>query len=320
MLNPLLLHTVIYIICFILVWMGAGLVVSTISKLAKSWKISPFIVSFFLLGSLTSLPEVTIGSLAVLGDDPTIFVGNLLGGVIIIFLAIIPLLGIVGNGVKMPRQISQPQMLLTLLVVVAPALLTADQIINQWEAVLLLLLYGTLFVFFAVKQSLFAKVQSTLTRHASRNIWLLLKVAIGVVLLVGASQQIINSTLFFAEAFTISPFFISLIVVSLGTNIPELSLIVRAVLSGKKDIALADYLGSATANTLLFAIFTLWHGKTIILPNHFLQRFAFLGTGLVLFFFFAKSKDTLSRKESLVLFSLYIGLVLFELFFLAAQV
>jgi cation:H+ antiporter len=130
-------------------------------------------------------------------------------------------------------------------------------------------------------------------------------VVLGVGILVGASQQIINSTFFFAEIFHISPFFISLIVVSLGTNIPEISLIIRSILSAEKDIALADYLGSASTNTLLFAVFSLIYGKTIYLPNHFLQRFAFLGTGLVLFFFFARSKATLSRLESLVLFCFY---------------
>lgn len=127
MVNNLLLQTIIYIVCFFLVWIGAGLVVSPISDLSKSWRLPRFIISFFLLGILTSLPEITISTIAILNNDPVIVAGNLLGGVIVMFLGVIPLLGLVGNGVKMPTQLNKKQLIITLLVVVAPAFLTADQ-------------------------------------------------------------------------------------------------------------------------------------------------------------------------------------------------
>lgn len=317
MVNTLLLQTIIYITCFFLVWIGAGLVVSPISDLSKSWRLPRFIISFFLLGILTSLPEITISTIAILNDDPVIVAGNLLGGVIVIFLGVIPLLGLVGNGVKMPTQLDKKQLISTLLVVVAPAFLTADQKIGQYEAVFLILLYLSLFVMFSFKQSFFEKIKSAVVRRKKNSLGYLFKILLGIAILIGASNQIVNSTLFFADIFSISPFFVSLVVVALGTNIPEISIVFRSVISGKKDIALADYLGSASANTLLLGIFTLMHGETIQLPNHFFQRFSFLAVGLILFFFFARSRNTLSRKESAVLFALYLGFIVFEMLLIA---
>lgn len=317
MANNLLLQTIIYIVCFFLVWIGAGLVVSPISDLSKSWRLPRFIISFFLLGILTSLPEITISTIAILNNDPVIVAGNLLGGVIIMFLGVIPLLGLVGNGVKMPTQLNKKQLIITLLVVVAPAFLTADQKIGQYEAIFLILLYLSLFVMFSFKQSFFEKIKTGIISRKKNSMRHLFKIVLGVSILIGASNQIVNSTLFFADMFKISPFFVSLIVVALGTNIPEISIVFRSVLSGKKDIALADYLGSASANTLLLGIFTLMHGETIQLPNHFFQRFSFLAVGLILFFFFARSRNTLSRKESAILLSLYLGFIMFEMLLIA---
>lgn len=317
MANNLLLQTIIYIVCFFLVWIGAGLVVSPISDLSKSWRLPRFIISFFLLGILTSLPEITISTIAILNNDPVIVAGNLLGGVIVMFLGVIPLLGLVGNGVKMPTQLNKKQLIITLLVVVAPAFLTADQKIGQYEAIFLILLYLSLFVMFSFKQSFFEKIKTGIISRKKNSMGHLFKIVLGVSILIGASNQIVNSTLFFADMFKISPFFVSLIVVALGTNIPEISIVFRSVLSGKKDIALADYLGSASANTLLLGIFTLMHGETIQLPNHFFQRFSFLAVGLILFFFFARSRNTLSRKESAILLSLYLGFIMFEMLLIA---
>lgn len=317
MANNLLLQTIIYIVCFFLVWIGAGLVVSPISDLSKSWRLPRFIISFFLLGILTSLPEITISTIAILNNDPVIVAGNLLGGVIVMFLGVIPLLGLVGNGVKMPTQLNKKQLIITLLVVVAPAFLTADQKIGQYEAIFLILLYLSLFVMFSFKQSFFEKIKTGIISRKKNSMRHLFKIVLGVSILIGASNQIVNSTLFFADMFKISPFFVSLIVVALGTNIPEISIVFRSVLSGKKDIALADYLGSASANTLLLGIFTLMHGETIQLPNHFFQRFSFLAVGLILFFFFARSRNTLSRKESAILLSLYLGFIMFEMLLIA---
>lgn len=317
MLQASVLQALVYFACFFLVWIGSGLVVSTISKLAKAWKLPAFIVSFFLLGLLTSLPEITINTIAIFNHDPVIMVGNLLGGIIIMFLGVIPLLGILGNGIHMPRQLDRKELVMTLLVVIAPAFLTADQKLGSWEALFLILLYLSQLIFFSSRQSAWEKVKKNQSEKKISSWRLLLKIVLGIAMLIGASNQIVNSTIYFTKLLDISSFIISLIVVALGANIPEIAIVFRSVISKKKDIALADYLGSASANTLLLGIFTLVYGKTIILPNHFFQRFSFLAIGLILFFFFSRSKNTLSRKESVVLMTLYVAFVLFEFLVIA---
>ncbi len=310
--DSLLFQVLLYCFSFALIWIGSGLVVASISKLALSLRFPPFILSFFLLGILTSLPEITIGGMSLLNNDPAISVGNLLGGVIVLFLFIIPLLGFLGNGIKIPPIISQKDMIFILIVILAPSLLTSDQKVTPWEGLLLILLYACLFISFSREQNLAKKFSASLHTHSLSWSLLIGKILVGVVLLLLASRQIIISTLFFAGTFQISPFLMSLVVVSLGTNIPELSIVFRSLLQGKKDVALADYLGSAVANTPIMGGLALLHTRTITLPNHFLHRFLFLALGLVLFYFFAKSKRLISRAESGVLLLCYILFICIE--------
>lgn len=314
--STLIFQITIFIFCFILVWYGSDIVVTAISSLSKSWRLPAFTVSFFILGLLTSLPEITISAVALMNNDPVIIAGNLLGGVIIMFLVVIPLLGLVGNGVKIPTQLDKKLLVSTLIVVVAPAFLTADQKISQWEAAFLILLYLSLLVFFSFRQSFFSKVKHSLSRKKTNSHKFLFKIIIGVLILIAASYQIVQSTIYLANYFSISSFFVGLIIIALGTNIPEIAIIFRSVSKNKKSVALADYLGSASSNTLLLGVFTLIYGKTIYLPAHFFQRFMFLALGLILFFIFARSRNHLSRLESLILLSLYFIFVIIEIYIL----
>lgn len=294
----------LFIASFIGVWLGAGWVIDEIISMAKSLKMSYFTLSFFLLGLLTSLPEMSVGITSIVEQEPQIFIGTLIGGVLIIFLLVIPLLAIIGNGVSLPHNLSKKQLLFALLVVVAPSLLISDRQINVWEGILLMALYASLFLFFAQKESLVEKIASSAHRQ-SKNSTRLLKIGGGLGLLVAASRQIIVSTEYFADLLNWSSFLVGLLAVSLGTNIPELSLIIRSVYAKKKNVALADYIGSAAANTLLFGVATSLYGSTITIPNHFMQRFIFLSIGLLLFFVFSRSRSVLSRWEGVTLIGIY---------------
>lgn len=99
---------------------------------------------------------------------------------------------------------------------------------------------------------------------------------------------------------------------SLGTNLPELSVGIRSLSSGKKEIAFGDYIGSAAANTAIFGVLTVVNKSDVIIPDHFFQRFIFIAAGLGLFYFFSRSKNNISRGEGLILLLVYILFLLVE--------
>ena len=141
----------------------------------------------------------------------------------------------------------------------------------------------------------------------------LIKIIIGIGIVFVVGKVIFEQTLYFSNFLHVSPFFISLIALSIGTNFPELSLAVRSIVSGKKDIAFGDYLGSAATNTFLFGLFTILSDGEVVTENNFLVTFAFITFGLALFYLFSRSGNKISRFEGIVLLLIYFLFVGFEL-------
>ncbi len=307
-----LLNTLFYFFSFLTIWYGAGLIISSIERFSKKLKLSSFSVSFFLLGLLTSTPEFAVGLTAVTKNDPQIFVGNLLGGIIVIFLFIIPLLAIFGNGITLYHKLDKNALLLALCVIVAPSFLILDKKVTNTEGIILIFIYIFLFYFIERKKGIFDSKNSDILHTQAYSLEDIGKVLFGIILVFVSSQIIVDKTLYFAKVFSISEYYISLIMLSLGTNLPEISLAVRSVISGKKDVAFGDYMGSAAANTLLFGFFTLLNNGEVLTVNNFLVTFLFISLSLGLFYALTRVHNNLTRDKGIILFILYILFVVYE--------
>lgn len=305
---------VVYIASFIAIWFGAGLIVQSIDKIARKLRISSFAISFFILGLLTSIPEAAVSINAVLDHNPEVLVGTLLGGTVVMFLFIIPILAILGKGVRLSHDLDRKNLRWLLAVIAAPGLVVIDQRVTNLEGFFLVAAYLAIFYFIQKKHGIFEKTPKDVLVVKVYSFMDLAKVVGGIGLVYISSQYIVSQTMVYAEILHIHAFYLSLLVLAIGTNLPELSLAIRAVTSGKKDIAFADYLGSSAANTLLFGVFTLINDGEVLTVNSFVVTFLFIAFGLVLFYFFSQSRKDISRKEGFALLFVYIIFVLYEIF------
>lgn len=304
----------LYLLSFVGIWFGAGLIIKAIDGVSRKLHISSFTLSFFVLGMLTSIPEFAVGLTAVTTHDPQIFVGNLLGGIPVLFLLVIPLLAVLGNGIKLTHTLSKQTLFITLIVIAIPSMFAIDQHITTLEAVTLLVIYILMFIFLnrpqrTANHKKSKKLLSTKSYSLSDMLFLLL----GVIIVFTASQFIVDKTLVLSTALGISPFLVSLLILSLGTNLPELSIAIRSVFTGKRDIALGDYLGSAAANVFILGFLTLINQGEVITASNFALIFLFVIVGVGLFYIFSRSNRDISRKEGLLLLSLYLVFITMEL-------
>lgn len=303
----------IYIFFFVIMWIGSGLIVNSVSNFAKGLDFSPFIVSFFVLGITTSFPEIVVGVNSILKGTPEIFVGNLLGGVFYIFFFVIPFLALIGNGIKINRQITKKTIIFSIFIIIFPLLVISDKFIHPYEGFFALLTYLSLFIFHKFKTDAFLRFKH-LFFHNKINLFLdTVKFILGLLSVYLSSSIIVDKTIWFSQVFSLSPFLISLFAVSVGTNLPELFIAIRGVVSGHKEIALGDYFGSACANTLIFGILTLFNMKPFSLINGFEVLFILMLLGFVLFYYFAMSDKNITKSEGFLLFLVYVSFVLFEL-------
>jgi cation:H+ antiporter len=304
---------VIFFLSFLFIWFGSGLIIKNVNRFSHLLQISSFSISFFLLGFLTSIPELTVGVNAIFDNQPEIFVGNLIGGIMVIFSFIIPLLAIINRGISLRYNLENKNLIITLLYLLLPLSFIADQKLGLIEAIFLVVYYFVIFYLLEKKQTFLEKITSQLTNHKKDFLVSIAKIIIGVIIVIISSHFIVEEALFLSSFFKVSPFFVGLLIISLGTNLPELSLVIRSFKEKKQEIAFGDYLGSATANVLILGLLTILNQSTIVIPNNFYRYAIFIALSLILFYVFIRSENKLSTKEGLILFFLYCFYLMFEL-------
>lgn len=259
------------------------------------------------------MPEFSVGLQAVADNDPQIFVGNLLGGIIVLFLVIIPLLAVFGNGISLKHELDKKTLILTLGVILTPSALILDKKVTTVEGVIMVALYLLLVFIVERKNGIFDRDNSQLLNIKAYSYKDVLKILLGIVIVFISSSVIVDQTIYFANFLNVPVFYVSLLIVALGTDLPELSLALRSVISGKKEVAMGDYIGAASVSTFLFGLFTLLNRGEYITESNFLITFFFIGLALTLFYVFFNSKKFISRTNGLVLLGVYLLFLFFEI-------
>ncbi|MGL5831342.1 MAG: sodium:calcium antiporter [Candidatus Altimarinota bacterium] len=317
----MVLNILFFLAGFAILAKSSELVMNGVENFSNSSKISKFASSFFILGILTSLSEMSVGLNAVIEKKPEVFVGNLIGASFVIMMLIIPLLAIFNKGVNLKDHLSPAKLACFLILIISPSLILLDGLVTYYDALLLLFLCGAFFYMFqkdaAVLDNLKAKKNK---KELSKSI---LKIAIGAVLIFVASKLLVDSTIYFAAFFGVPSFLVSLIVLSVGTNIPELTIAFKSVNKKVPEIAFGDYIGSSTVNVLLFGLLTLLHGPFAVAASGFDITFFILIIGYTMFFVFGRTKSRISPLEGLILLLIYLVFLAFqatEIFILSAQI
>jgi len=306
-------HLIIYCLAFIGIWIGSGLAIKSVERLSKSLKVSSFVVSFIILGLFTSISEFSVGINSIIENDPEIFVGNLIGASIVIFMLIIPLLAVIGKSIRITNEFQGFNLPASLVVIALPVILAMDGRIGRRDSLIAMVLYGVLLVSVQAKKGIVEKLKSLNQRSGTKVSKELVRILFGVVTIFIASRFVVDQTLYFSQILGVSPFLISLLLIAIGTNVPELSLVVRSAFMKNNQVAFGDYVGSAAFNTFLLGLLTVIYGKPVLLTNSYLVSLLFLIVGLTIFYYFSRTKNSISRAEGLFLLLIYLLFLVTEL-------
>jgi len=309
----MLSHLLIYLLSFIGIWIGSGLAIKSVERLSQSLRLSSFAVSFLVLGLFTSISELSVGVNSILENDPEIFVGNLIGASIVLFMLIVPLLAIVGNSIRITPELQGFNLPASLVVIALPVILAMDGRVGRTDSIIAMVLFVFLMVSIQSKRGLLEKIKNISPLIGVRVGRELSKILFGVTVIFVASKFLVEQTVFFSNLLHVSPFLISLLLIAIGTNVPELSLVIRSAFVRNHQVAFGNYVGSAAFNTFLLGLLTFFYGKPVLLNNSYVVSLLFLVAGLAAFYYFARTKNTISRVEGLVLLALYLAFLLTEI-------
>ncbi len=295
-------------------WLGTEVTIHGAVSIAKRYGVSEFIIGLVILSIGSDLPELSIAVDAGLknlggGNYSDVVVGSALGsslGQIGFVLGFVGLL----SYLTLPRQIvyRHGAMLLGSLALVA--LFGWDGAVTFTEGLALLLFYAIYLVALLNEVSAVTAVEHDGELPLLRS---LLYLAVGLAVVIGSAEITVSSAVGVARTLGLSESVVAVILIGLGSSLPELTISVAAVLKGHHRLSVGNLIGSNVFDTLVPI-----GAAAVIAPLSFdegLLRFElpylFVVTALVMFFFL--HKRGIQRWEAAVVLALYCAYVLIKL-------
>jgi cation:H+ antiporter len=288
---------------------GAMLATKYSEKIASHLNISKYIVSFVIVAFITILPETLIAINAAIEGIPEFGLGSLFGTNIAELTLIFAILIFVSRrSLKIESKILKDIQFYPFILML-PVVFGFNGYYSRFEGIILLIA-GFSFYYFIFKNSEKSPSETRNNKDTFKSISAFL---FGMVLLLVGAHFTVTSATSLAKALNINPILIGLLVVSLGTTIPELFYSLKAIKKHEDGLAIGDILGSVLADaTIVVGIIA------IISPFKFPVRIvSTTGVYMVISSFillhFMRTGKTLTKKEGFVLVALWITYAILEL-------
>ena len=244
------MNFVIFVIAMgILIW-GADLLIKQSEHIALKFKIPEFIIGATLIALGTSLPEMAASVAASLNGKADIAIANVIGSNTLNITLVLASVFLISKKITPSRDFFAKDSTWALVPVLVFVLMIMDGVISRFDASLLLLLMGA-YLLFLLQDAKNIPLEDLEDLQEDTFSWskVIPLLFVGFILVIIGAQFTVESASDIARDFGISEWVIGIIMISLGTSLPELVVSISAAMKGKVDMAIGNIIGSNMANT-----------------------------------------------------------------------
>ena len=303
---------VLLAIGLVLLGVSSGVVVSNLVAVTEKRRLRKSVISFILLATSTSLPELLVAFNAIVVGTMTVSLGDILGSNIVNICLVIGVCFLVfslkNSGKKMAMGEKDMKQFTNGLILLSATLLGLLylQYLRRYIGILLLCVFGVYSFKLFQKRGEDEDDNDTHAPKGGIRKELAL-IVIGIAGVIIGARFTVESAIDIAIYFGVPASIIGATLVAFGTGLPELTVDIRAAFAGHLDIVIGDIVGSCFLNSTLvlglLLTFTPYEGPVNLAILSDLLLFGVL-SNLVLWYFLDNKKT--GYKESVILFSLYI--------------
>jgi cation:H+ antiporter len=257
---------------------GSRYINRSITVIAREAGVPVFVIALFLVAFSTSIPELTVAVVSSLKGVPVLSYGDIYGSNIFNLACILPVVLLVSSKiVHVETLISRREQLAIYAISTLPVLMMLTGTFSRLDGIILLSIFF-IFLFHLIQNKRIEIPPELVTaptmgeqRAASdtrrgpkrKNIiprivagcWNirndLATFAFGALFLVGGAQLVVYGAVGLAKEIHVPLFFIGLLLISVGTSLPELSFGIRSGLEKRPENSMGDVIGSSAVNSCL---------------------------------------------------------------------
>lgn len=310
-----------FVLGLVFLALGGDSIVKGTSGLAQRMGVSPFVAGLLLVAFGTSLPELAVNARAVFTGNPALALGNAVGSNIANVGLTLGAAALAAPLLVRWRALA-PLLLCLMLGTVAVMAAGWDGSLSRFEGVLLLVAFvGVLAACIGRTRKEEPELQEAIAAFArtGTDLWLnLLRFAIAVVLLYFGARWVVQSAPEIGLALGMAPLVTGLLVVAIGTALPEVAAAVAAARRGQGDMVAGHVIGSSVFN-LLVVLGGMVLVREVPVPASFV-RFELPAALVFALMLYPMLRGDLrvGRTEGGILLVAFVAWVVFELFLIRA--
>ncbi len=235
------------------------------SGLAAGYGVPPLVVGMTVVAFGTSAPELVVNVVGSVSGETALAFGNIMGSNLANLALVLGVAAVI-TPIALRGQIIRRELPLLLLASAVLFVLTLDHplrrlapVLDRSDAIVMLLLFG-IFIYITVLDFLRQLQDPLITTlddlpiasHLEKKAnWIL--VILGIAGLALGAKLTIDSGSELAAAMGVSPVIVGMLVVAIGTSLPELVTSIFAALKGDADLCVGNVIGSNIFN-LMFVL------------------------------------------------------------------
>jgi cation:H+ antiporter len=303
-----LIPVVLLLAGLVLLTLGADRFVVAAARLSRILGLSPILIGALVIGLGTSAPELLVSALAAGRGELDLALGNIVGSNTANMTLVLGAAALVGPVVSHVKTIRREGVLMFLAMLGLTGMLWDLRLARFGGAMLLAGMAGAavLLVIWArsdpraalATESATGDTAPSAVRESLIGLTMLALTLLGADLLVRGASGL-------AEELGISEAFVGLVIVAIGTSLPELATAMAAARRGETDLIIGNVLGSNLFNTLMVAGTAALVGPGGVDPSFRAALVLMLGAGLTAGVFVVTGRR-LARWEGTVLLGVFV--------------
>lgn len=308
--NSLIVSILALLVLFYILAKSADLAINNLRIIGQKLGIGVFFLGL-VMGFFTSFPEMAIGINTIVNNVQNISLGNLFGGVMVLFGLVLGINIFLQKKIKAEQSLWQFGSILLFLII--PIILGLNGTLGLIEGLVIILGYFILLFIMYRNQKHTIEIPHLIDKKGLiKNIFLFL---LGVVLVLVVANFTVEITSTILSELPLSKFVIGIIIFAIGTNFPEIIVSIRSWKNNIKELSFSNLLGSGMANMLLIGIFSIMKPFHLTIDaSYYILLFGIIFL-LILVFIFYKTNNSLKRKEGIFLIVVYLVFIALQIIF-----
>lgn len=311
--NPYFINLLIVFASLYILFKAADLLVFGISDYAKKLGLSDYLIGLVVVAMAASMPEIIASLMGLEYQQSGVLFGAIIGSNMVhvaLALGVLAIVGgLLGKKVNVECKILDKALLPMWIMLMLPFLLISDGHLTRPDGVVLVGIFALYILLLWRQEGTFGKIKKkVLLEKLWRDIFIFVG-CLGALLLAG--RWLVFGAVNLAKLFNLTPYFISLTIIGIGTTIPDFAIELRALLRKREAIGIGDILGSLAIELVLyFGIVAIFNPLTIDL-NSVMIAGIFLMSCITLMLYFI-NKKFVTWKDGILLTGVYLVFLAIE--------